>query len=410
MNLNIVILPAKVLADGSHKIRIAMSHNGNTRYFNTRFTIPLEKNLKNGKIVGKEVTNSSYINLKLSEMTEQIYKAYDNIQDSDYYSCSQLMDLIKAQLSRQRLKAFDAIAEDWLEIKKRQNKEGSIKLYEMAIDLFKEFAGSDYVLSLLTLQKVYQYESWIEKEKKLGNTTLNMRMRVLRAIVHHAIKRKYVTYDLHPFEGYREKQETIRDVAIPVETFRKLRDLEGFSENVMIVRDMFLLSFYLCGINLADMMRIKLSGDSVSFNRTKTVTRRSDGLVEFTIQPEARKIIDKYITPDGTIAFKGKKDLRAMNNLIKRNLDDLHDAIECEGRLIYYSMRKTFAQTANELGVQERVIAYCLGDAYRDNESILSYYISTKRKMADDAIRKVFDFVNSDIMDPEPKKESNKET
>ena len=46
-----VIVPAKVLKGGKHKIRISVSHNGETRYIVTDIIIDSEKEFKNGTIV-----------------------------------------------------------------------------------------------------------------------------------------------------------------------------------------------------------------------------------------------------------------------------------------------------------------------------------------------------------------------
>lgn len=48
---SIVILPAKKIANGKHKIRIMVSHNSQTRYLVTNIIIDSESEIKNGKII-----------------------------------------------------------------------------------------------------------------------------------------------------------------------------------------------------------------------------------------------------------------------------------------------------------------------------------------------------------------------
>ena len=99
MNLRIVILPAKVLADGTHKIRIAISHKGQTRYFVTRFIVPGPEYLHDGQVVG--LNNASYINQQLRIRMSKIYAICDQATDIEYYTCSQLvqyMILVNASL------------------------------------------------------------------------------------------------------------------------------------------------------------------------------------------------------------------------------------------------------------------------------------------------------------------------
>lgn len=401
MNLSIVILPAKVLANGKHKIRIAMSHRGTTRYFVTRFVVPSPKNLKNGQIVGKEIGNASYINMQLSEQMQNIYRAFDEIADVDCYSCAQLLEMIKNRLNRVSLKSFDAVAAEWLELKKRQDKDESIKLFEYGIAAFKEFAKGDFLLPLLTSQKVFEYQDFLTNKKHYSETTTNMRVGVLRSIVAYARRRKYVEYNVAPFQDYRELDGNIRDIALQPETMRALINLQTDDANVQTCRDCLLLSFYMAGINLKDLFALDLSVDVVSFVRIKTQRRRKDLIkTEFTIQPEARAIINKYINASGRIKFGDKSTVASMNAYFYRHLDKIASMIGVD-KLIYYSMRKTFAQTANALGISERIIAYCIGDSFRDKNGSIKYYIKTTREMADDTIRRVIDYATQKETQPE---------
>ena len=47
--LNAVILPAKALKGGRHKVRISIAHNSETRYIATDIVIENAKEFKNGK-------------------------------------------------------------------------------------------------------------------------------------------------------------------------------------------------------------------------------------------------------------------------------------------------------------------------------------------------------------------------
>lgn len=93
MNLRIVILKAKQRADGSNKIRIAVSHNSTTRYIPTRFVVDGERNLRNGVVVN--MANAAYINQQLRTQLNKIYTIFDSLEDRDAYTCSQLIKVIK---------------------------------------------------------------------------------------------------------------------------------------------------------------------------------------------------------------------------------------------------------------------------------------------------------------------------
>ena len=48
---SIVIVPAKRLAIGKHRIRIAVAHHSQTRYIPTPFLLDSKSQLRNGKVV-----------------------------------------------------------------------------------------------------------------------------------------------------------------------------------------------------------------------------------------------------------------------------------------------------------------------------------------------------------------------
>ena len=114
MKLRICILQAKVLADGSHKIRIAISHKGTTRYFLTRFTVPSESNLCNGVVVG--IDKASYINKQLALKMSKIYEAYDSIDDVEYLTCSQLVSEIEGRMLSEKPHLLLDVANEYIKL------------------------------------------------------------------------------------------------------------------------------------------------------------------------------------------------------------------------------------------------------------------------------------------------------
>lgn len=411
MNLSVVIVPAKVLADGTHKVRIAMSHNCETRYKVTRFVVPSPKNVKNGRVVGKDIANAEYINTQLNGIVQRMYRAFDAIPNPDCYTCKQLLDLIEAKMNVVIPVTFDEIAEEWLNIKAKKCKDGSMDIFRKSVSCFMDYKGEGFLLSTLSVDAVNGYcqylkNSYAKKKNneelghRLSPSTINMRVRVLKDVVSYAERRKYVSFDVDPFVDYTPLKERIRDVFLPVEVMRKIRNFQSDDENVMIARDIFLLSFYLGGMNLEDILSIDFRGDDISFMRGKTKMRRLDGRnTEFAIQPEAREIIERYmIYHNGRLVFASKRNKHTLSNYFDRHFRKLIESIGYSGRAIFYSARKSFAQYAYLLHIQEMVIRYCIGDALTSKEKdMLVYYTKTEKRMADEAIRSVIDFLNSEL-------------
>lgn len=392
MNLRVVVLPAKILADGTHRVRIAISHKGVTRYFMTRFIVPNVSNVLNGQVVG--VNNASYINQQLRIRMSKIYSICDHADDIDYYTCSQLVQYIEDAESNDNPKTIHEIGERFLTTRKTAYKEGTFKLYRDALTYFEMFLGSDYLLQRLTSDELHRFEQFLRNNRGLSQTTISIKMRNLHTIINYARRQKFVEYEVDPYVDYEDPLPGRRDSTITLEELRRVRDIDLSKERGTMIgyaRDIFMLSFYLCGMNLQDIMAQDFRNDQVKFMRIKTETRRKfPTYTEFTIQPEARAILDR-ITKNGKLYIHHKRSCGALQRILYSCLPRIAKLCGIETDFIYYSARKTFAQLANQLFIKDSVIEYCIGDTVTQSKKVIGYYINVTPRMADLSIRKVFD-------------------
>lgn len=399
MKLTPTILPAKVLKDGTHRIRIGMSHRGDTRYFVTRFTVPARSNVVGGAVVG--VPNANYINQQLLKKMSEIYRAFDELEDIDFLSCSQLLMKIEEKLMGERPITLAEVLERYSKKKERENRETTIRITKNAIDKALDFFGGSYIMKDLTANALYDFDERMSG-CGLNDTTRSMYLIVLKKAVYYAVSNGLVVYTKPPFKDFKMPRSRERNVGLSIEEIRAIRDarfddMGRLSRRLCFMRDLFMLSFYLCGMNMVDIMRLDFSGETIRFMRQKTETRRSaDKSTEFTIQPEARVLIDRLM-PNGKLMYGGKECVRiSIQPCLTLYLPKIAAACGISSRIIFYSARKSFAQIANELMVKDSVIEYCIGDAVSISNKTIGAYINVNRRMADAAIRRVFDAVASD--------------
>lgn len=392
MNLRIVILKAKQRANGTNKIRIAVSHNSTTRYIPTRFSVDGERNLRNGVVVN--MPNASYINQQLRTELNKIYTIFDSLEDRDAYSCSQLIKVIKHKMTKGTIRTVEEINFEMMRIKEHSWSKGTIRLHRDGINRFIEYAGNNFILSMLDSAMLYGYKKHL-KNLGMSETTVGIRIGVIRRLVYFATTHGYAKYDIPPFYDYKEKIPVARDLALTLDQLREVRDMELTGKWEQCARDIFMLSFYLCGMNLIDILEQDLSKPYVKFIRTKTRSRRNPNeQTEFTIQPEARAIIDKYICEDGRLRFYGRETKKSIQHITDDYIRKIRKELGFD-KMVYYSARKTFAQLANELMIKDTIIEYCIGDAPSNPRRALNFYIKINKRIADKAIRKVFDAVAS---------------
>jgi hypothetical protein len=88
---SLVIVPAKKLSDGTHKIRIRVAHNSDTRFITTEIVVR-ENEFKNGKIVQRP--DKDFLNIKLQEWYNTYFKRYLELEHADSLTCVQLVKII----------------------------------------------------------------------------------------------------------------------------------------------------------------------------------------------------------------------------------------------------------------------------------------------------------------------------
>lgn len=111
--INPVIVPAKVLKNGRHKVRIAIAHNGETRYILTDIIIDSDKQFKNGAIIKRP--DAALLNTKLRGLVQKYQDIIDKLEYINGISCPELVFELKngKQMSHRSIKS---IVDEYLEI------------------------------------------------------------------------------------------------------------------------------------------------------------------------------------------------------------------------------------------------------------------------------------------------------
>lgn len=403
MNLRFVILPKKVLQDGRHRIRLAFSHNGDTRYFMTDYYLSSPKSLVNGEVSSK-IAGAKEMNLHLRAMKDRIEEAYHQIEGTEFFTCAEVVDLIKQKLAENKPKTIHEIMEEIYQKKilsgRRKN---TIFTYQQAKRIIAEKFPPTFLMQSLTEMDLLQFKEWMRtqrmkkaKDNRIGysDASIEKVLGKLKSAYLYAVKRKYFVPKLEIWDDVKIPSSGKRDCALSIEDLRKFRDAPLTDYRAQL-RDIFMLSFYLCGMNLIDIYKVDFSGDSVCYIRTKTEDRRNNGeFTQFSIQPEARAILDKYTDESGHFFIRDGLVKRSLERSIYEYFPKMKKEFGFTRQFIFYSARHTFGQFCHELGVPDAIHAYCIGDAPK--AGALDFYRTTTKMLADKWIRKVFDFVASE--------------
>ena len=204
-------------------------------------------------------------------------------------------------------------------------------------------------------------------------------------------------YDVHHFVSFTIPSAPVREADISVQTFNKIRNSTPIEKKFKVAKELFLLSFYLGGINLIDLLQIDFRNrDKIEYVRTKSRnTKQGTKNISFSIPNEAKEIIRRWINPHtGMLDFGYKFSYKNFSRYMSRSLAALAKSLGITEKVIYYSARKSFAQYASEIGIPDSVIDYCLGHSDK-SKGVIRYYTKVKQQQADMAISRVIDYVNN---------------
>ena len=249
--------------------------------------------------------------------------------------------------------------------------------------------------------------SYIDHERGKGrkDNGIQTDIQILKFVFNRAIEDELT--DKFPFRGVSVKKEQTKKRCLSLEQLRAIRDFKLAGKKAMY-RDCFMLSFYLIGINISDLLflpKTSLKNGRIIYKRNKT-----GKLYDIKVEPEAMEIIARHKSrkKDRLLSFLEEGDATITNtfaNNLTRHLRTIGDKerhsyyvtvhpIE-EGITSYWS-RHTWATLASEIDIPMEVIGRSLGHSLWDN-AVTSTYIKYDTKKIDEANRKVIDYLNADL-------------
>jgi integrase len=213
--------------------------------------------------------------------------------------------------------------------------------------------------------------------------TIGNRMRNIRTVFNEAGTGRY------PFRGYKiPKAITTEHKDLTIEQTALMAKIEVTEPLMRWSRDMYMLSFFLIGMNWKDLAFVKEVNDG------RIYYTRSKGKKSYSIKvfPEAQAIIDRY---------PGKKYLldmmdhyssyRSGTKRIDAKLKDIAALCKIERPVSIYYARHSWSTIASEsLGIPEDIVSRSLGHSVlRPINEITQIYIRKELKPCDDANEKV---------------------
>ena len=388
--IRLTVLSSIKEQDGRLPILVCISQKKDRTYIKTEFLLNDIAEFEDGKVVYRK--DAGVMNKRLEFVFSQYKEKYESIKDKEWLTASQIKQIITSKERPSHISFIEFWKKRIAEFKE-EGRESYAKMNEESIRIFANAEGDVPIPAINTLL-IEHFKKWMTKNG-YANGNIGLRLTHVKARINELIKSGILKLDVHPFAYTKIPTADPKECDLTREQFQRIRNAELKGKRINLGKDMLLLSFYLCGINLKDLLTVNLSSDVLSFERTKTLhAKTGKANITIPIHKEARTIINKYINKKGVLDLGYSYTYSNLQKYINLCMRELKEYLGIKQNICFYSARKTFAQFASELGIPDGVIDYCLGHSDK-NKGIIRYYTKVKQKQAEIAINRVIDYVNN---------------
>lgn len=388
MNIKPTILSHQKRADGKYPVKIRIYHHGTTSYASTDLTVAANKVSKDGDIK----------DLKVLRVCADIVDKYEDIVARHYFEVSamdtanEVRDFLVEKSKPFRLD-FLAWADELIQHKINQGRTGTANIMRRAVDAFKDYLQLksldtssmtasmmiDFMRHMTQPHRVKIPHADAYKMMTASENTARSYVIHLR-IIFRAARKKYnidttnITND--PFESLDLTRRTPREHgyrALTVEEVRKIFLCKPETKSEMLGRDVFCISFALCGVNVKDIFYMPaFVNGRAEYCRLKTKGRRFDNAFTSVKVPEeiAEEVArwSAVLSPDRAFRFCDMYETYdSFANSTVKGLHKLEKSLGIEHLTSYYARHSWASIARNECNAHIEDVAAGLNHAATDD-------------------------------------------
>lgn len=372
-------------ADGSYSVIMSLTHKRDSIRIGLRMYAREEEWDEAAGVFRGQSTQVRASNARLRYLMSQADTLLLNLTVSEELArmtSRELKRRIEQELNITQMRGSGATISDYLERAKAGKAPRTQQLFYYTQQRILRYVENRHVQDI--------DEKWVEalrdalSQEMSANTIRQDLTRLTRAFT-LAMEDGLITRN--PCKGVKKPVARVRKKALTLEQLRQLRDLDIKNPGKRRARDIFMLQFYLLGINLADLYdAVALSGGRLEYIRRKTKVP-----YYVKVEPEAMRLIEAMKGTDKLVDLP-YKDVTSAVSSVTGNLQRLG----INGDLSTNWARHTWATLAAELEIPMETISHALG--HQIGSPITAIYIAYNQKKVDDANRKVIDYLNADLL------------
>ena len=413
--INPILLDHHWKDDGTNFYRLLLIHNRKKKYLKTNIAVTKDDLGRGGKVKTLSIkTAIDDVVLRFRKYLSDI-----NMFDLDAMSIDEVVKYIEIKEKSPEKFELDFYSYG-LEVAKKKSASTSAYYVTALNALLRFFQGRHPNISEITVRNLRAFEDFLRTEglmtmnrhnskikeseiKKKRGATFFTYISKLRHI-YHCAQMQYNDPDLgifhipnNPFEYYSvPKCPASKHRNVSVATIQKMIDTrKSLKREQRLAIDVFLISFGLCGMNLADMFVCSMPDKDgiLRYNRRKTTSRRGDGAeMRVKIFPCIREIIQEYMDDERCFSFHRRfYATKSLNKGVNKGLRQWQEDNK-EEDFTFYAARHSWATIARSklCNIDAKVVTagLCHVDANNKTDDV---YIQFDWEQLWDAQKKILD-------------------
>ena len=403
ITLKAVVLKHNKRSDGTYNVKIRVTLNRRTAYISTEHyiggrQITADFEIKDTFILDEVNNDIRRLRLEISRLGAKVNK----------YTASSLAEYLSLKRTPGTNVGIDFIAFGRQKVAdlERKGRGATAEGYTYALNKLEKYLNASTLeIKDITVKFLKKYEEHL-RDSGVGSRGIESNLASIRALFNFA-REEYNDEDLedikiahYPFAKFKipkadipeQRSLKLEEVLLiynyrysPTSKYDPRREVS----RPELARDVFLLSFFLVGINSKDLFSIEaksLKDGRLTYCRSKTKDRRRDKAeISIKVTPEAEELLRKYADPEGRYLlnfYKRYSNYKTFNSNVNKGLKTVGEATGIED-LEFYAARHSWATIArNDCGVST------------DDISLSLNHTSTTRRVTEGYITKDFGLID----------------
>lgn len=404
ITFKLTIRKEKIKSDKSWTVFIQVIYKRKRKFIPTSMSVEKKDLTTSYKIKNRRIIDRG------NDLIREYQKRSDglNLEFNDM-DINQVVEYITKKSSNQLI-SFTDFANNWIE----KSEIKGIRNYKSAITALKKHFGKDEIMfSEINTKTLKRFERELSDRPRAQSLYTNCIVKIFNdGREYYNDEENDIIKIKHTLKKYTApKQNIAKQRALDLSEIVKIIKLPYKGEKTIkgdicrrdLAKDCFMLSFFLMGMNSADLYNAnEYDGEYITYQRTKTKDRRSDNAeISVCVHPYIKELVENYRGNNKHVFnfYKRYSSASDLNKAINIGLKEIGAELGIEN-LQFYSARHSMATiAANDVGISIYIVNDMLNHI-EPSMKITKLYIKKDYTAINEANYKLIEYVIDKLKSP----------